>query len=352
MRVLLAGGGSGGSAAPVLAVAEALRLADPDVELLYVGTRDGPEQILAKDAGIRYVAVRAGRLRRYASWRNLTDPILVGIGFLQAIGIAARFRPDVAFGAGGFATVAPLLAARLMGARVLVHQQDVHPSLANRMLAPITSRATIAFEAGAPAFPGKKPLVVGNPVRPSVLSGSAEEARALFGLEAGVPVLLVTGGGTGALRLNQIVHEAASDLVQDCEIIHLTGTGKAVGGWSHPRYRSYEFIAEGMKHALAAADAVVSRAGMSALAELAALRKAIVLVPMPGSHQEANAAAFARVGGAITLDEGSLSPSLLTETVQSLLQDAGRRQAMGEAAGRVLPPGAAEAIAMEVERLA
>ncbi len=351
MRVLLAGGGSGGSAAPVIAVAEALRHTRPDTEFLYVGTPRGPERALAADAGLPYVAVRAGRLRRFATWRNLTDPVLVGVGFLQATAIAAKYRPHVAFGAGGFATVAPLVAARLSGARVLLHQQDVHPSLANRMLAPLASGITVAFEAGGRAFPGKKPVVVGNPVRPSILTGSSAEARRLFDLQEGCPVLLVTGGGTGALGLNRIVHEAASDLVEDCQIIHLTGVGRAIGGWTHPRYHTYEFIAEGMKHVLALADVVVSRAGMSALAELAALGKAAVLVPMPASHQEANAAAFANAGAAIVLDQRHLSPARLTATVRSLLTDAGRRRAMGAAAAQALPRGAAETIARELERL-
>jgi UDP-N-acetylglucosamine--N-acetylmuramyl-(pentapeptide) pyrophosphoryl-undecaprenol N-acetylglucosamine transferase len=348
MRVLLAGGGSGGSAAPVIAVAEALRGAQSDARFLYVGTTGGPERALAQDASVPYAAVRAGRLRRYASWRNLTDPFLVGVGFLEALRLAARFRPQVAFAAGGFATVPPLLAARCAGARIVVHQQDVQPSLANRMLAPFASRITVAFEAAARAFPGRHPVVVGNPVRPSLFAGSRAEAERLFGLEPGRPVLLVTGGGTGALGLNQIVHQAAPDLVADCEIIHLTGTGKAIGGWAHPGYHAYDFISEGMKHALAAADVVVSRGGMSALAELAALGKASIVVPMPGSHQEANAAAFARAGAAVVAHERTLSPPQLVEMVRSLLSDAQRRQEMGTAARRVLPGDAADALAREL----
>jgi UDP-N-acetylglucosamine--N-acetylmuramyl-(pentapeptide) pyrophosphoryl-undecaprenol N-acetylglucosamine transferase len=352
MRVLLAGGGSGGSAAPVIAVAEALAEMQRDVRFLYVGTQGGPERALASDAGIQYAAVRAGRYRRYTTWRNLTDPLLVGVGTLQSLQLAARFRPHVAFAAGGFAAVPPLLAARLTGARIVVHQQDVVPSLANRMLAPFASRITMAFAVTARSFPGKRPLVVGNPVRPSVLTGSFAEAQRLFGIQEGRPVLLVTGGGTGALGLSRIVHEASPALVADCEIIHLTGSGKALGGWSHSRYHPYEFLSGGMKHALAAADLVVSRAGMSALAEIAALGKASVVVPMPASHQVANAAAFARAGAAIVMDERSLSPSLFVETVRSLLHDMDRRQGMGNAARRVLPADAAATIASVLDRVA
>lgn len=352
MRVLLAGGGSGGSAAPVVAVAEALMAARDDVALLYVGTTRGPERALAREAGIPYAAIRTGRLRRYATWRNLTDPLLVGIGFAQALGLAARFRPEVAFGAGGFATVPPLLAARAMGAGVIVHQQDAVPSLANLMLAPIASRVTLAFAKTARCFPRAAPMVVGNPVRPSMLTGSYAEAQRVFGLEDGWPVVLVTGGGTGAVRLNRIVQEAGPALVRDAEVIHLTGAGRAVGSWTHPRYHAYEFLTGGMKHALAAADVVVSRAGMSALAEVAALGKPAVLVPMPNSHQEKNAALFAETGAAIVLDERRIGPSDLVEVIRSLLADSAQRRAMGSAAQRVLPLGAAEALCWEIQALA
>jgi UDP-N-acetylglucosamine--N-acetylmuramyl-(pentapeptide) pyrophosphoryl-undecaprenol N-acetylglucosamine transferase len=190
--------------------------------------------------------------------------------------------------------------------------------------------------------------VVGNPVRPSVLTGSREEAQRLFGLEDGLPVLLVTGGGTGALGLNQIVHEAAPELVNSCQIIHLTGAGKAIGGWAHPRYHVYEFISDEMKHALAVADVVVSRSGMSALAEIGALGKASIIVPMPASHQEANAAAFASSGAAITFDERRLTPDTLRKTVKELLADSRGRRELGTAAQQMLPVDAADALVREI----
>jgi UDP-N-acetylglucosamine--N-acetylmuramyl-(pentapeptide) pyrophosphoryl-undecaprenol N-acetylglucosamine transferase len=147
------------------------------------------------------------------------------------------------------------------------------------------------------------------------------------------------------------VLEAAPALAPVCEIIHLTGTGKAIGGWSHPHYHAHEFISDGMKHALAAADVIVSRAGMSALAEIAALGKAAIVVPMSDSHQERNASAFARAGAAIVLEERGLSPPALVDAVRSLLEDADRRRAMGSAAQRVLPLGAAAAVARELAAL-
>jgi UDP-N-acetylglucosamine--N-acetylmuramyl-(pentapeptide) pyrophosphoryl-undecaprenol N-acetylglucosamine transferase len=344
MRVLLAGGGSGGSAAPVVAVAEAIRRQWPQADCLYIGTTQGPERALVSAAGLRYESVRAGRLRRYATWRNLTDPGLVLVGVGQAAAMVRSFRPDIAFAAGGFATVPPLLAARLLGVPVAIHQQDVAPGLANRMLAPFTAQLTVAFPETRLLLRTRTARVVGNPVRSSILAGDVQRAREEFALRADLPIVLVTGGGTGALRLNQLAVDAARELANECQIIHLTGAGRSPDPWSHPNYRRYEFLVESMADALAAADVVVTRAGMSALSEVAALKKAAVVVPMPGSHQEANAAVFARHGAGLVRPEAELKGPQLADEVRSLLADSSHRAALGAAAAQLLPSDAADAI--------
>jgi UDP-N-acetylglucosamine--N-acetylmuramyl-(pentapeptide) pyrophosphoryl-undecaprenol N-acetylglucosamine transferase len=156
----------------------------------------------------------------------------------------------------------------------------------------------------------------------------------------------VTGGGTGALGLNERVAAAAPALVQFCQVIHLTGRGRAVlPAQPSPRYHAYEFLVDEMKHALAAADLVVSRAGLGTLSELAALGKPMVLVPMPDSHQTANAAAAARAGAARVVAQADLTPARLVELTRALLADAEERAALAAAARRLLPADAAERIA-------
>jgi UDP-N-acetylglucosamine--N-acetylmuramyl-(pentapeptide) pyrophosphoryl-undecaprenol N-acetylglucosamine transferase len=344
LRVLLAGGGSGGSAAPVIAVAEAIANRWPDASFLYVGTTEGPERELLKTAGLPYEAVRTGRFRRYATWRNLIDPGLVALGVGQAAAIVRRFRPDVAFGAGGFATVPPLLAARLLRVRIAIHQQDVVPGLANRMLAPFAAQLTVALPDTRLRFERRTARVVGNPVRRTILEGDATRARDHFDLTVDLPVVLVTGGGTGALRLNELAVDAARELANECQLIHLTGAGRSPAPWSHANYRRYEFLAEPMADALAAADVIVTRAGMSALTEVAALSKAAIVVPMPDSHQEANAAVFARHGAGSVCPESTLSGQGLARQIRGLLADPSRREALGAAASLLLPPDAADAI--------
>jgi UDP-N-acetylglucosamine--N-acetylmuramyl-(pentapeptide) pyrophosphoryl-undecaprenol N-acetylglucosamine transferase len=353
MRVLLAGGGSGGSATPVVAVGEALRARERTAEFLFVGTAAGPERALAEAAGFPFAAVAAGKLRRYLDWRNLVDAGRVPLGVLQAAVIVRRFRPDVAFGAGGFASVPPLAAAALGGVPVLIHQQDVEPGLANRLLVPLARRVSVTFADSLAHFPRGKTVLNGNPVRAGIAAGDRQRAARTFGLEPGVPTLLVTGGGTGALGLNRRVAAAVPALVEFCQVIHLTGRGRAVPpDRPSPRYHAYEFLVEEMTDALAVADLVVSRAGLGTLSELAALGKPMVLVPMPRSHQAANARAAARAGAARVVSEASLTPDTLAATVRQLLADPAGRQALAAAAQRLLPHDAADRLASTLIELA
>ena len=352
MRVLLAGGGSGGSATPLLAVASELRRREPDLALLYLGTREGPEVQLAAAEGLPYVGVSAGKLRRYWSARNVTDLFRISAGLAESLRHVRRFRPDVGFGAGGFASVPPLAAAALAGVPVLIHQQDVVPGLANRLLVPFAQRITVSMPQTLSRFPAARTRLRGNPVRPSVLEGDPRGISQL-GLDPAAPLVLVTGGGTGALALNRIVATAAPELTTLAQVLHLTGRGRGVpAADAGPHYIRREFLVDEMPHALAAATVVVSRAGMGTLSELAALGKPTVIVPMPASHQEANATAFEERGAAIVCHERSLTAAGLVGVVRGLLADDGRRRALGAAMSRVMPRDAAARLADEVTALA
>ncbi len=345
-RVLLAGGGSGGSATPVLAVAQALRRAAPDTEFLYVGTRDGPESALAAAQGIAFAGVATGKLRRYWDVQNFVDPFRVVGGVAESYRLVRRFRPHVAFAAGGFGAVPPMVAARLAGARTLIHQQDVEPGLANRLLVPFAQRITVSLPTSLAHFPRARSVVTGNPVRAEILAADPRMALAALGLEVEVPLLVVTGGGTGALGLNRIVAAAAARLVERLQVVHLTGRNRGVPSiTASARYRQLEFLVDEMPHLLAAATMVVSRAGMGTLTELAALEKPSVIVPMPGSHQLANASAFARLGAIEVATQDALTPDGLVDRVFHLLDDSARRERLGRALAASMPRDAADRIA-------
>lgn len=348
-RILLAGGGSGGSATPVLAVAQELRESQPDARFLYVGTRSGPERDLVLAAEIPYAAVSSGKLRRYWDPQNFVDPFKIARGVLEAYVIARRFQPHVAFAAGGFASVPPIIAARLGGANVLIHQQDVEPGLANRLLAPFARRITVTLPTSLAHFPGGRTSVTGNPVRREMLWADASRGFRSLGLDPSVPLVVATGGGTGALGLNRLVAAAAPRLVERCQLVHLTGRGRAVPRLTDSkRYRPVEFLVDEIPDLLAAASLVVTRAGLGTLTELAALARAALLIPMPGSHQWANARAFERLGAVEVADQDTLTADALADRVMALLDDEVRRTALGEALAGCMPRDAASRIANEL----
>lgn len=330
IHVVLCGGGTLGSVTPLLAVARAIRSHASGATFTWIGTEDGPEARLVKEAGIPFHAISAGKLRRYASWRNLIDPLRVMKGFFQAKRLLRELKADAVVTAGGYSAVPVVWAAGLAHIFVHVHQQDIRPGLANRLSLPYASSLSVALEASLDAFPGTHPEWTGNPVRSELLSGSRQEAERLFSLEHGVPTVLVLGGGTGAMGINNLVREALPQLTREAQVLHVTGKGKMIGG-DAVRYRQFEFLTVEMPHAFAAADLVVTRAGMGTLTELAALGLPAIIVPMPNSHQEENAQLFAAKGAGVLLEEPSLSSKIFADIVQSLLRDSAKLDALGSA---------------------
>src|SRR5206468_6833588 len=188
--------------------------------------------------------------------------------------------------------------------------------LANRLLVPFAKRVTVSLPGSLAHFPAGRTSVTGNPVRAALLEADPHIALDQLNLDPRVPLLVVTGGGTGALGLNRLVAAAAPALVERMQIVHLTGRGRGVSAeTSSSRYRAIEFLVDEMPHLLAAATIVVSRAGMGTLTELAALGKPSLIVPLPGSHQWANAQAFARLGAIEVADQAALSAETLAGRV-------------------------------------
>jgi UDP-N-acetylglucosamine--N-acetylmuramyl-(pentapeptide) pyrophosphoryl-undecaprenol N-acetylglucosamine transferase len=349
LRVLLAGGGSGGSATPVLAVAQALRRHEPTAQFVYVGTRGGPEASLAAAQQIPFVGVHSGKLRRYWDVENLIDPFRILAGISESLQVARRFKPRLAFAAGGFGAVPPIVAARLVGAKTIIHQQDVVPGLANRLLAPLADRITLSLASSAAHFPVERAVVTGNPLRDEIVSADPTIAFERLPLIAEVPLVVATGGGTGALSLNRLVAAAAPALVDSAQVFHLTGQGRGVPAHTaSSRYHAVEFVVDEMPHLLAAASLVVGRAGMSTLTELAALSKASLIVPLPDSHQVANALEFGRLGAIEVANQADLTPSDLSRRILNLLDDSTRREQLGQALSRSMPRDAADRIAAEL----
>jgi UDP-N-acetylglucosamine--N-acetylmuramyl-(pentapeptide) pyrophosphoryl-undecaprenol N-acetylglucosamine transferase len=370
MRILISGGGTGGHIYPALAVANELR-EGYGAELLYLGDANGLETTIVPAAGIPFAAINAGKLRRYLSVRTFTDLGRIPLGMAQAYQRVKEFRPDAAFTSGGYVSVPAGMAARLHGAPLVMHQQDVPPNLANRLLTPVATRITVSFAASLSYFPDGKTIFAGNPVRTEVLQAArldAAQARRRFKLDPRLPVVLVTGGSQGARRLNQVVVAALPQLLPRCQVLHVSGelTYEATRAQAdqalaatptlRPRYVLVPYLKTAMPEALAACDIAICRAGAATLAELSIIGRPSVLVPLPpgftGSPQAANAAMFQRAGAAEIILDRDLTPVSAIELLEPMLGDANRRLQMSLAARKLGRPTAAHDLADLVASLA
>jgi len=350
MRVVCAGGGTLGPVTPLLAVVEELKQLDPTLQVQWFGTSTGPEQQLVESYGIPFKALTSGKLRRYWSWRNIIDLAHIAVGTIEALVYMVREQVDVVIAAGGYVSVPVGVAAWLWRVPLLIHQQDVRPSLTNKILAPLASRITVALQDSKADFPAQETVVTGNPVRQRFHALSQGAARAELQLNPDLPVLVVLGGGTGAEALNAVTTEALPQLTALAQVVHLTGRGKTHQAVHSPNYRQLDFTVD-TANLLAAADVVVTRAGMGVLTELGALACPAVVIPIPGSHQVDNAAYLAQHQAALVLPQFGLTADTLVATVSQLLHSPQAAHDMGRRLAELFPPQAAARVAREVLNL-
>lgn len=346
-RILLSGGGTAGSVTPLIALAEEIRRRRSDVDFLFIGTTVGPEKDLVEKAGINFRTIPSGKFRRYWSVSNLTDIWQIWRGYRQAKIILQDWQPQVAVTAGSFVSVPLIWAAERQGIATLIHQQDVRPGLANRLMAPRAKKITVAFESTMTSFKNHPAVWIGNPVRPEIVTGDAKQAEKIFHLEPGVPLLLVLGGGTGSAVVNDCLEQVAGELVQHWSIIHLTGPARQPTKFHHPRYQQFPVLLSELPHVMAAAKVVISRAGLGAISELAALGKATIFIPMPKTHQEDNTAVVARIKGGLILDQTDHLTAHLLAAVERLRQSPTEIQQLGAGLQQLYRPDALSRLADE-----
>lgn len=348
MRVLLAGGGTGGHLYPVLSLARALcdERADDGVcwpsppahEVLVAGSHAGVDGDLLRDSGLQTVAIDARPFERGSALAALVSVGVAVLAALKALPVVARFRPDVVVGAGGYASVPVVLAAATLRSafvlprvKIVLLEPNVVPGRANRLLARVADEVWGAFPEARAAFGGKY-QDVGVPVRREFAKlPERAAARRTFGLAPDKTTVLVVGGSQGARTLNTSTSAMAARrrLPRDWQVLHICGR------------RDYEWMAaerkvadndnayhlvpyiEDMASAYAAADVVIARAGASTVAELAAAGVPAILVPYPfaaDGHQQANAASFERRGAAVVLDDAEVDADVLYWTLINVVQ--------------------------------
>ncbi|MFA5946123.1 MAG: UDP-N-acetylglucosamine--N-acetylmuramyl-(pentapeptide) pyrophosphoryl-undecaprenol N-acetylglucosamine transferase [Patescibacteria group bacterium] len=349
---LFTGGGTLGPVTPLLASAELLREREPDAKIVWIGTPNGPEKSLVESAHFEFISLSAPKFDRTRLW---TMPFVLPkflLSCIRANAILQDLEPQAIVSAGAYVSVPMVVVAKTLGIPVIIEQLDVTPGIANRIMTPFASKILVTWEENMKSFPKKKTALIGGTVRRMITLGQASMARERYGLRADAPTILVLGGGTGAAMLNELMLTIGPELAKEANVIHLTGKGKLMMGLSAigHGYVPLEFLGEGMADAYALADLVVARAGMGTIMELVALRKPTILVPLPYSHQEANAYAVQARGGAIVLGAGS-TPQNLLQTIRKLLKDEPARQTLAQNMGKLFPLGGEEKLVEAIQAI-
>jgi UDP-N-acetylglucosamine--N-acetylmuramyl-(pentapeptide) pyrophosphoryl-undecaprenol N-acetylglucosamine transferase len=350
VRIVIAGGGTGGHLYPGIALAETFKRLQAGSRILFVGTAHGMEATLLPEKGFSFEAISAKGLIGKGIGAQLKSLFLVPVGLMQSLRILRTFSPQLVIGIGGYAAGPVLLAALLLRIKRIILEPNLVPGLANKLIAPYVDLAFIAFEESRAYLQTKKIKICGVPVRPEIArAGEAPRKEK----DPNRRTLLILGGSQGARSINRAMVEAIPILEKEklsLSIIHQTGKRdweevKTAYGQSALSARVEPFIHD-MAEVYAAADLVVSRAGAGTLSELAVAGKPSLLIPFPfaTAHQEKNAAAFVSSGAAEMILDHALNGKGVADRILALLSDPERLKDMGEAAKRRGHPQAAEEI--------
>ncbi len=358
LRVVVAGGGTGGHITPALAVAESLKKLD--CQVTFIGSLAEADSELVKGSGFTYHGIQAGKLRRYFSWQNVPDFFRVGIGFLQARSLLSRLKPDVVFTKGGYVSVPVAYAAAFLEIPVVAHESDVVMGLANRLVSTKAELVCTGFPVSDYLEPLRSKLrFTGNPIRELFSKRPSARSVTLHRLNftPSLPVVLVMGSSQGALPINELLQGELEKNVAEWQIIHLTGPNHLEAAEAArellpthlaKHYRPFDFVGEELLDYLAIADLVVSRSSASSLAECAALGKAMILIPLPSAasdHQRLNAQIYAQHQAALVYEQDRLTPAKLHSVIADLLKSKEKRKELSRSIKQFSSPKAADLIA-------
>ena len=369
MKIVLTGGGSGGHFYPLIAVTRSIfKIAEDEriakVEIILMSDDPMDKNLLDKE-GIKFVKISAGKIRRYFSFKNLSDGIKTFFGIIFTFFVLYKILPDVIFSKGGYSAFPVLFSARIFKIPVIIHETDSVPGIVNSWSGKWASKVLVSFLETTRFFDEKKIIVAGNPVRSQIIGGNLSEALLHFNLEEGVPTILVLGGSQGSAKINETILDVLPELILKYQVIHQTGEknffdtsemAKVIlekEPLKH-RYHPFAFLGEGdLKNAGRVASLAVSRAGGS-IFEIAMWGMPSILIPLPNAgqnHQRENAYNYAGKGACEVIEETNLKPHILLSQINKILDDKEKAQKMSAAAKSFSRPDAANVIAREILKL-
>ena len=372
MKYLISGGGTGGHIFPAVSIANALREADPNCEILFVGALGRMEMERVPQAGYKIIGLPVKGFDRSRPWRNIRVVIDLIRSMRQARKIVRDFRPDVGVGVGGYASGAAMKVAAKMGVPILLQEQNGFAGVTNKLLKDDAKKICVAYEGMERFFPKEKIILTGNPVRQNLTSGTKEEAIKYFNQEFGVnfsadkKTLLIIGGSLGARTINQSLISHLNYLIDsDIQVIWQTGKNYfadcqiALEEYNskfkiqNSKFICTDFVSQ-MPLAYALADLVISRAGASSISELCLLGKPSILVPSPNvaeDHQTHNAMALVKKDAAVLVKDVDAKDTLIA-TALPLIKDDKQLAALHDNILKLALPNSARLIAEEVMKLA
>jgi UDP-N-acetylglucosamine--N-acetylmuramyl-(pentapeptide) pyrophosphoryl-undecaprenol N-acetylglucosamine transferase len=372
VRIVLTGGGTGGHIFPLAAVADSLNeINKGNLEIFYLGPKSPlNEEFIKRD--IPVFNISSAKWRRYLDIANLTDIPKFFWSLGQALFILFKLMPDVVFSKGGPGALPVVLAAKFYLIPIIIHESDSIPGLTNRISAKLAKRIAISFRKAAEFFPREKTVLIGQPIRTSLLTGlfaNPSEIKKYLGFDEKLPLILVLGGSQGAAIINNFIVNNLESLIQEFQIYHQTGpanekeikilTNQNLNALSESlkeHYRCVGFLdLNQIKNALAAADVVISRAGAGAIFEIAAFGKPSIIIPITESannHQLTNAYEYASTGAAIVVEEANFKLGIILRQIKNIVEDKFLQEEMSQAAKNFARPKAAQMIAEEILKLA
>lgn len=308
-KIIMTGGGTAGHVTPNLALVPKLK--EKGFEVKYIGSYDGIEKEIIRDANIPYFEISSGKLRRYFDMKNFSDPFKVIKGVYQASRILSKEKPDVVFSKGGFVAVPVVIAASMKRIPVISHESDLTPGLANKLSAPFCDKLCVTFRESLKYVKDGKGQLTGTPIREEILNGSKLKGLKICGFNNDKEILLVIGGSLGAKSINEEVRKNIKEILMEFNVIHICGKGNMDNSMLNLNgYNQYEYVKEELPHLLQAADYVISRAGANVIFELLALKKPTLLIPLSKKisrgDQILNANSFEKEGYSIVLDEDEM----------------------------------------------
>lgn len=361
LRLIFAGGGTGGHLFPAIAIADEIKTIVPDAEILFVGTKDKIEARVVPQKDFQFRTIWISGFHRSFRPSNLIFPLKVIIALMQAYSIIKYFKPDVVIGTGGYVSGPVLRAAIFSRVPTLIHEQNSHPGVTTRLLASKVNEIHLTFESTKKYFPNLKNVyVTGNPTRTDLINVNRSNALAYFNfnIEETKPTVLIFGGSLGAQTINRAVELCIDQLLKN-NIRLIWQTGKE--DYRHAIELTHQYPAkivwvnsfiDRMDYAYSASDLVVCRAGATTIAELTRLGKPAILVPYPhaaANHQVENAKSLVETGATEIVTDNEIGNNLLTTVLNALEPE--HLQCMGEQSKKLGKPNASNDIAQSIIRL-